>query len=234
MATVNISAMAKTWNDAGTTFTGIGLDVTDTASNAASLLMKLQVGGSNKFAVDKTGQVQVATYTNFANLSAGGGIEFATGVSLGSAGAGQFAIGDSGGATRHFVSTGASGFMNLDTGHHLGWGSTAGQAYNGGNLRLYRDAAAILAQRNGTNAQTHRVYGTYTTVSDYERLAITRDAITVESAGTGTANIDLALTPAGTGVLKFGSHTALGGESLSGYITIKDAGGTSRKVAVVS
>ena len=38
----------------------------------------------------------------------------------------------------------------------------------------------------------------------------------------------------GTGVMKFGTHTALGGEALSGYITIKDAGGTTRKLGVIS
>lgn len=43
---------------------------------------------------------------------------------------------------------------------------------------------------------------------------------------------DLVLAP--TGVVQFGTHTAIGAESLSGYITIKDAGGTSRKIAVVS
>lgn len=36
------------------------------------------------------------------------------------------------------------------------------------------------------------------------------------------------------GTLSFGTHTALGGESVTGYITITDAGGTSRKLAVVS
>lgn len=34
--------------------------------------------------------------------------------------------------------------------------------------------------------------------------------------------------------LSFGSHTAIGSETLTGYITITDAGGTTRKLAVVS
>jgi len=42
------------------------------------------------------------------------------------------------------------------------------------------------------------------------------------------------LNPNGSGVVKFGSHTALGGESVTGYITIKDASGNTRKLAVVS
>lgn len=47
-------------------------------------------------------------------------------------------------------------------------------------------------------------------------------------------NIDLTLTPKGTGKIRFGAHTVLGAETVSGYITIKDAGGTLRKIAVIS
>lgn len=49
--------MADTWNASGTTFTGIKLNVTDTASAAGSLLMDLQVGGVSQFKVSKTGAV---------------------------------------------------------------------------------------------------------------------------------------------------------------------------------
>jgi len=47
----------------------------------------------------------------------------------------------------------------------------------------------------------------------------------------GDTNIDLALTPKGTGVLQFGTYTA----SIltpTGYITIKDSGGTTRRLLV--
>jgi hypothetical protein len=49
-----------TWNDAAVTFNGILVNVTDTASNAASLLADLRVGGSSKFSVSKTGAVSSA------------------------------------------------------------------------------------------------------------------------------------------------------------------------------
>lgn len=38
----------------------------------------------------------------------------------------------------------------------------------------------------------------------------------------------------GAGTLQFGIHSALAGETVTGYITIKDGGGTDRKVAIVS
>lgn len=68
--------------------------------------------------------------------------------------------------------------------------------------------------------------------------------VSVASGTTGNAgivtvlgddlNIDLQLSAKGTGVLKFGTRTAIGAETITGYITIKDEGGTTRKLAVVS
>jgi hypothetical protein len=55
--TVNIYDMAQTWNNGATTFAGIKLNVTDTASASGSLLMDLQLGGAAKFKVDKNGDV---------------------------------------------------------------------------------------------------------------------------------------------------------------------------------
>jgi len=58
------------------------------------------------------------------------------------------------------------------------------------DVKLYRDAAGIVAWRNGTSAQITRLYGTYTDASNYERLSFTTQAgaysIKPEAAGTGT------------------------------------------------
>lgn len=55
---------------------------------------------------------------------------------------------------------------------------------------LASDAAHILSQRNSTNSQSLRVYGTYTDSSNYERLSFVTSAgaysIKPEAAGTGT------------------------------------------------
>ncbi len=45
----------QTWNDVAVPFTGILLNVTDTASTATSRLLDLQVGGVSKYIVDKAG-----------------------------------------------------------------------------------------------------------------------------------------------------------------------------------
>ena len=82
--------------------------------------------------------------------------------------------------------------------------SVTGAILAGGNTYLYSDAANILAQRNSTNAQIFRLYGTYTDSSNYERLTIDYNAtnaglytIAPQNLGTGSAR-NLAVG-AGTG-----------------------------------
>ena len=59
MATVNIFDMADTWNNVATTYTAIKMNVTDTASNASSLLLDLQVGTLAAFNVQKNGITRI-------------------------------------------------------------------------------------------------------------------------------------------------------------------------------
>lgn len=59
--------ITQTWNNASVSFTGIRENITDTNSAAASYLMDLQVGGTSKFVVSKTGNIVVGE-------SGGGGI----------------------------------------------------------------------------------------------------------------------------------------------------------------
>jgi hypothetical protein len=56
------------------------------------------------------------------------------------------------------------------------------------DVKLVRDAAAILAQRNSTTGQCFRVYNTFTDSSNYERGEIcwTANVLTIASASAGT------------------------------------------------
>ena len=62
--------------------------------------------------------------------------------------------------------------------------------------------------------------------------SIAGSAPILSSQGTDT-NIDLALTPKGTGRVKFGTYTVSAGLVTTGYIEIVDSGGTVRRLAVV-
>lgn len=71
----------QTWNNAGLTATGLKLNVTNTSSAAASLLMDLQIGGSSVFRVQNNGQIfgQYFTFTAGAGGATTGYIQTTTG-----------------------------------------------------------------------------------------------------------------------------------------------------------
>jgi hypothetical protein len=223
--------LADTWNAAGTTFTAIKMNVTDTASAAGSLLMDLQVGGVSRFSVAKTGGSVV-----FGEASTSGRTKITLpDYSEISPGNGRLAI-SAGSNIRVYLEEGITVFGNGRIGFSSGLASTAlSAAVDAG---LFRDAAGVLAQRNSTNAQTLRWYRTFTDASNYERGALQTASgqviLAAETAGTGDDNLDVTLTPAGTGAVRFGTHAAVTTETVTGYIEIKDAGGTVRKIAVVS
>jgi hypothetical protein len=61
-----------------------------------------------------------------------------------------------------------NGRLQFHASYTLGWGSGGASLGGGIDLALQRDAAGILAQRNGTNAQTFRCYNTWTSSTNYE------------------------------------------------------------------
>jgi hypothetical protein len=88
--------MVDTWNAGATTFTAIKMNVTDTASAAASLLMDLQVGGASRFRVTKAGEAVFAS-NSFVGDTGGslGRMSFNTSmpyVVLGGSGTGYFGL----------------------------------------------------------------------------------------------------------------------------------------------
>lgn len=80
-ASIIINNMVQTWNAVGTTFTAIKMNVTDTASAAASKLIDLQLAGVSKFALYKTGNLSVGYTTDPGyTLGVNGNVFLATGV----------------------------------------------------------------------------------------------------------------------------------------------------------
>ena len=110
------------------------------------------------------------------------------------------------------------------------------------NAYLNGEAANTLAQRNSTNAQTFRLYGTYTDSSNYERLQLDYNAINTgfytissQNAGTGSAK-PLAINSANS---TYGIYFQVAGTGYwkilpSGFIPVSDAsvdlGATTSKV----
>jgi hypothetical protein len=180
--------LSQTWNNVATTFTGELINITDTASNAASLLQDWQVGGVSKAKINKNGEITLSS----------NGLVTAPTIVFGGRGAnyGFFSSGTSS------ISISLAGVQT-----HQFW--TDGSLYLGGTVAefkipsggwidwnadtyLYRDAAQTIAQRNGVNAQGFRVYNTYTDASNYERGVFdwqtNANILTIgaKAAGTGT------------------------------------------------
>lgn len=143
MPTTNIHAMTDLWNAGATTFTAIKMDVTDSASNAGSLLIDLRVGGVSKFHVTKAGVINNATLGLSQVTGFGTGVATALLSNTGSAGAfvvlgGALGTPSSGtltNATGLPVSTGVSGLgANVATALAVAVGSAGAMVVNGGAL----------------------------------------------------------------------------------------------------
>jgi hypothetical protein len=162
--------LAGTWNTTGTP-TALNLNITDTASNAASNLAAFQVGGTTRVAFPKRGAVTFPD-SSTASISAPGVANWAGTLGL---------FGSSGG----LLVTLATNNINLSGAATFTFGGSSGPA-------LIYDANHILAQRNGTNAQTFRIYETDSGAND-EYLEISAAAgtnlIRPQATGTGAASV---------------------------------------------
>jgi len=149
--------------------TGFGVNA---ASGFAGNLLDLQVNGTSQTVVGSTGLVQ----TNLDVYARG----ILTNTGLGSSDWANW-IGSHG--------------NQLKDSAILSW--TSGVATLTADVILRRDAANTLAQRNGTNAQTSRVYNTYTSATNYElgKLEWSSNVFrigTEKGSGGGTArNVEL-------------------------------------------
>jgi hypothetical protein len=99
-------------------------------------------------------------------------------------------------------------------------------------LRAKGAGRQVFENVNGISLET----GTSTaSLVNYTRIvgSATGSQVLALAEGTDT-NIDMELRPKGTGVLRFGTLTANADAAITGYVTIKDAAGNTRKLAVIA
>lgn len=99
-------------------------------------------------------------------------------------------------------------------GQGIGWSNSTTDAGGGITAGFYSPASNVVEQRNSTNAQTFRVYGTYTDASNYRCLEIVASSaaqgqiIRATGAGTGAgANLNLQAVGGGGRVINFGTSS---------------------------
>lgn len=69
--TVAIGNMTATWANTSNTYTGIGMNITNTGHSANSRIINLQVNSATQIAVTANGRVDAASYTGYAGLMTG-------------------------------------------------------------------------------------------------------------------------------------------------------------------
>jgi hypothetical protein len=103
--------------------------------------------------------------------------------------------------------------LELTSSTSLNWASAGTSSLT--STFMFRPAQNTLALRGGTGASIWYVYGT-TDTTNYTRAAIGAAATAVnlsaESAGTASANLDVVLTPKGTGVVSVAGNLTASGD----------------------
>jgi hypothetical protein len=157
------------------TFTAFRINATDTSSNSNSLLFDVAQNSSSVFYVKKytgtQGEIGINSNGGIWNLRVAGN-----------------EVNLIGSASNHNVKLPGANFLRAGVGYGLELGSSSNGAvlFSSG-----QEATNTIGQRNGTNAQTYRLYGTYTDASNYERLNLSVNStaayVLSQQAGTGTA-----------------------------------------------
>ena len=180
--------ISQTWNNAAVAFTGLKVNAAGTSgtnSASGSLLADFQLGGASRVTINKSGETRLwKNSTDYTYLFPCGEIYGY----LNSVGVATRLRFDDGGGTGS-----GSGLFLGNTGI-VAWHPLLRTDSSSPDTILLRDGAAnTLALRNGANAQTFNVYGTYTSGTSYERLTLSAPSAanaiigTNKGSGGGTA-----------------------------------------------
>lgn len=170
--------LATTWNNGATTFRGIRLNVTNTASGVGSLLMDLQTGGATRLSLTPSGQLNLASALQFvgnAQIGSTGNNDFYTT-------ANQFRMG---GAGDVFLCRDAANILGIRNGANpqafrVYNTYTDGSNYERGAVTWAGNSLFISTERSGAGIARSLVF----TTDEKERLRIAADGrltYTVES-----------------------------------------------------
>ena len=159
-----------------------------------------------------------------------GGSTFATG---GTSATQQFAVSHTASAVNYVQVTGSVTSPSASTIPTISVQGSDASTYLG--IGLKGTGGYVSFYNNGSPSATttlFRVRNATGTLANYFSVypSIAGAAPFIASEGSDT-NIDLTLTPKGTGVIQFGTYTA-SVLTPTGYITIKDSGGTTRRLLV--
>lgn len=123
---------------------------------------------------------------------------------------------------------------NSRTGVNIALGATGGDVNAGVDI-YSQGAGSIRLMSHGGSADNLRIIPPASAPVNFLTIAgaVSSGPVVIGSAGADT-DIDIRLSPKGSGVVRLGSWTSNADAAVNGYITIKDAGGTTRKLATIA
>lgn len=198
--------LVATWNNVATTFNGIKLDVTDTASAAASKLIDLQVGSVTKFNVTKAG-----------NVTAAGTLDVTGAATLSSTLAVTSTSTLTGAVT--FKSSAKSDSATAGIGYATGAGGAETQLTSKSTGVTLNKICGTITMNNATLNRETAVSFTLTNSAIAEH-----DVVVVNIKSGATANAyNVAVTAVNTGSCRIQVHNLLGGTDLSEALVLNFA-----------
>lgn len=182
----SVPDMAATWNDVATTFNGIKLDVTDTASAAGSFLLNLLVGGAARFQVTKAGAVTAASSIRSTSSSAG------VGYATGAGGAVTQATSRTTGVTLNAICGQITLFAASISGHEADQFVLTNSAIEAGDV-------VVVSIKSGLAAGTAKYYSVQVVATNTGQCTISVgniDNATIPASGTDTPVLSFAVIKA--------------------------------------
>lgn len=160
----------NTWNDGGTLFTALDLNITDTASDANSILLDLRVGGTSQFRVTKSGVVTGTGTFDGVDLA---DLLTAVGIASGGTSLGTFT-----GGTITDNSTVKTAIQELETAHEVTAGGTFAYAAKTASYTVVASDYFIDVTANTV------------TITLPTAVGITGKVYVIENSGAGTVTVD--------------------------------------------
>lgn len=190
-----------------------GALVVNTASGFTGRIIDAQVNGSTKGHITHDGRLVLSgdTFNNFSTPI----VQIAPGRGLCSTGASVVNVAVN---STDCLAISPS-HLTVGSGMQIGFGSAATPGANSPDAFFTRAAAASI--QLGAN---HATTATNQTIKAHNVTTGTGADLCLKGGTGSVAN----------GVVSFGVRSAIGAETITGFITIKDEGGTVRKLAVVS
>lgn len=198
-STTALATMSGTWNTTGIA-EGLLLNITNTASNASSRLLRLQVGSVDRFAVAPTGGVTLR-HSSSANdaITMGGTSNMIITAQSNSGGLHYQIVADSTGA-------GGPASFRFGAGALLEWNSVSNLAVGSRDLKIGRDSAAILqlGEDHATTATNHSLKAHDVTTGTGASLDLrggngssSGGSVTISTSATTTPAVRMTIKPSG-------------------------------------